>query len=75
MLSLQLILLCVALHGSHAVNRDSNSVYYTNKVTSFTPTEQSSQQEVLKELGVQLENEGKIKLLKSTFKAESLESL
>ena len=59
MLRFQLILLCIGLHESHAVNRDSNSVYYTNKVTSFTPTEQSSQQEVLKELGVQLENEGK----------------
>ena len=46
-----------------------NTVYNSNRVTTLMqPTEESSQQEVLKELGVDLTNEGRLLLIKNCTK-------
>ena len=61
MLIFNVLVLLQCLCVKAQIDYDRNSIYQTNKVTSgsFAPTEQSSQQDVLKELGVDLSNEGK----------------
>ena len=67
MLIFNVLVLLQCLCVKAQIDYDRNSIYQTNKVTSgsFAPTEQSSQQDVLKELGVDLSNEGKPPNLKN----------
>ena len=60
---LMLLLLIIAVHSVHSQQIPSdytrNSVYYAGKVMPTVPSTSSSSQDVLKELGVDLSNEGK----------------
>ena len=57
-----LLLLIIAVHSVHSQQLSDytrNSVYYAGKVMPTVPSTGSSSQDVLKELGVDLSNEGK----------------
>ena len=59
---LMLLLLIIAVHSVHSQQLSDytrNSVYYAGKVMPTVPSTGSSSQDVLKELGVDLSNEGK----------------
>merc|ERR1712008_357749 len=57
-----LILLSIAVHSVHSQQPSDytrNSVYYAGQIMPTVPSTEQSSQDVLKELGVDLSNEGK----------------
>ena len=57
-----LILLSIAVHSVHSQQPSDytrNSVYYAGQIMPTVPSTEQSSQDVLKELGVDLSNEGR----------------
>lgn len=68
-----LILLSIAVHSVHSQQPSDytrNSVYYAGQIMPTVPSTEQSSQDVLKELGVDLSNEGRPNFIKfhSVFK-------
>ena len=55
-----LILTVHSVHCQHSSDYTRNSVYYAGQILPTVPTTEQTSQDVLKELGVDLSNEGKI---------------